>query len=470
MFPLLSRTYKLKRKNHKRKRGETRSDLTTFEIRPTKDKNGVGMFAISNIACGDIIISNEEPIVQCSSRPNRAICSFCATPIGTLRKDHLMVPYDLSLPFLDGDDDDPNGLVFTTSHVKCHQCKDTVWCSDLSCQTCKEQQHTIICPFSKPLKDFYDSCSKDTVPIFQLATKAVLVALSHFISASREEHLPIDQFYWWRDYGSHPLWWEVGGSDSKCDKKDKATRFVSVLQNALIQSAVSKKINVSESIVCEICSINHVGSILGMLQCNVMQYEYPSPAGQFLEQINEMLEDLEEQKIVLDEHVDCGSIIGSGLYPLLSLANHNCNPNASIEFLSESNRGSMVATRNISEGEEICITYVCNGGIGSGDSTEYFRQFHPTRTWKWLNDKLLQEGGDGDEQEDSEDEDEADQDANDGGERHSCDSSNNEGVKEDEEPNNLEGSTVTERAKALIEYGFQCKCALCLEQLLPQSS
>ena len=32
---------------------------------------------------------------------------------------------------------------------------------------------------------------------------------------------------------------------------------------------------------------------------------------------------------------------------------------------------------------------------------------------KWLNDRLLQEGGDGDEQEDSEDEDEADQDAND---------------------------------------------------------
>jgi len=200
-----------------------------------------------------------------------------------------------------------------------------------------------------------------------------------------------------------------------------------------------------------------------------MQYEYPSPAGQFLEQINEMLEDLEEQKIVLDEQVDCGSIIGSGLYPLLSLANHNCNPNASIEFLNESNRGSMVATRNISEGEEICITYVCNGGIGSGDSTEYFRHFQPTRTWKWFNDKLLQEGGDGVEQEDSEDEDEADQDANDGSARDSCDSSNNQELEEDEEPNNLEGSTVTERAKALIEYGFRCKCALCLEQLLPKS-
>lgn len=466
MFPLLSRTYNLK-KNHKRKRGEeTRSDQTrdtnlTFEIRPTKDKNGVGMFAISNIACGDIIVSDEEPIVQCSSR------SSCATPIGSLRKDHLMVPYDVSLPFFDGDDDE---LVFTTSHVKCHQCKDAVWCPDISCQTCKEQQHTFICPFSSPLKKFYDSCSKDTVPIFQLATKAVLVALSHFISASREEHLPIDQFYWWRDYGSHPLWWEVGGLDRKDDKKDKATIFVSVLQNALIQSAASKKIDVSESIVCEICSIGNVGSILGMLQCNVMQYEYPSPAGQFLEQMNEMLEDLEEQKIVLDEQVDCGSIIGSGLYPLLSLANHNCNPNASIEFLNESNRGSMVATRNISEGEEICITYVCNGGIGSGDSTEYFRHFQPTRTWKWFNDKFLQEGGDGDEQEDSEDEDEADQDTNAGGERDSCDSSNNQELEEDDEPNNLEGSTVAERAKALIEYGFQCKCALCLEQLLPQSS
>ena len=428
------------------------------------------MFAITNIACGDIIISNEEPIVQCSSRPNQAVCSSCATPIGTLRKDHLMVPHDVSLPFLDGDDDDPNGLVFTTSHVKCHQCKDAVWCSDTSCQTCKEQ-HEIICPFSSPLKGFYDSCSKDNVTIFQLATKAVLVALSHFISTSRKEELAIGQFYWWRDYGSHPLWWEVGSSDSKGDKKDRATRFVSILQHALIQSAASKRIDVSESIFREICSIDNIGSILGMLQCNVMQYEYPSPAGQFLEQINEMLEDVEEQKIVLDEQVECGSIIGSGLYPLLSLANHNCNPNASIEFLGESNRGSMVATRNISEGEEICITYVCNGGIGSGDSAEYFRHFQPTRTWKWLSDKLLQEGGDGDEEEDSGDEDEVvDQDTNDGSACDSCDSSNNKGVEEDEEPNKLEGSTVTERAKALIEYGFQCKCDLCLEQLLPQSS
>jgi len=124
-----------------------------------------------------------------------------------------------------------------------------------------------------------------------------------------------------------------------------------------------------------------------------MEYEFPSPAGQYREQI---IEDSCEQ-FAADEQ----PISGSGLYPLLSLANHDCNPNSSIEFLQESNRGAMVATRNISVGEEIVVTYVCNGAVGNGDGAEYFRHFSPTRTWKWLNDKLNNE-----EDEEEEDEDE----------------------------------------------------------------
>ena len=100
VIPSLSRTISLK-KNRKRKRDRG----IVFEIRATTDidKNGVGMFAVCNIACGDIIISHEEPIVATSARSNAVnkICSYCATPVGTLRKDHIKNYNDTEVPLND---------------------------------------------------------------------------------------------------------------------------------------------------------------------------------------------------------------------------------------------------------------------------------------------------------------------------------------------------------------------------------
>lgn len=148
--------------------------------------------------------------------------------------------------------------------------------------------------------------------------------------------------------------------------------------------------------ILQVCNLEHIGSILGMLQCNVMEYEYPSPICQYMEHVGEILEQVQEEsngdnagQSKLDDCQDDEShaialkagcewlvknilnktakeasgtandnqqiddnasattmtpppILGSGLYPLLTLANHDCNPNASIEYLHESNRGSMV--------------------------------------------------------------------------------------------------------------------------------
>lgn len=114
----LSRTYKYQpylpiNEHRKRKRSTSR---VSFEVRPTK--NGVGMFAINNISCGELIIDNEDPIVQCCStlphdKPNN-VCHTCATPIGTLRGSHLHAPNDLIFPYLE--DDDHQGLVL--QHLK----------------------------------------------------------------------------------------------------------------------------------------------------------------------------------------------------------------------------------------------------------------------------------------------------------------------------------------------------------------
>ena len=447
--PPLSRTFSLK-KNRKRKRD---NGIGVFEIRATADKNGVGMFAVCNISCGDLIISHEEPIVAASARSNTGnICSSCATPIGTLRKDHIKDYNDIDTvePLTDvfqgksGYDD----LVFTTSHTRCEECIADVWCSK-ECARNAHKQHRVFCKSNSLLQKLYEE-EEEYAIILRLATKTVALSLSHLNSLSKDKRAPTSQVFWWREYGSHPMWWEVGSNVQR--KKDKTLKFCHVLRKALMNSISLNNIDVEESVVQEICSIENVGSILGMLQCNVMEYEYPDPNAQFMEYI---FEDSYES-IDINE-----SISGSGLYPMLSLANHDCNPNASIEFLQESNRGSMIATRNISAGEEILITYVCNGGLGSGDDPQYFRHFNPTRSWKWLN-SIFNDQGQEDELEETLD-DHYSNDASENDED-SCDDCQPEHDDGANEQNMLEGSKVEERAKTLFEYGFDCKCNTCLRQ------
>ncbi|KAL7527844.1 hypothetical protein ACHAXR_002163 [Thalassiosira sp. AJA248-18] len=523
IFPPLSRTFKSQPylpNNHddsrKRKRSESK---ICFEVRPST--NGVGMFATKHISCGDLIIANEDPIVCCRSvtldHSISNTCNTCATPIGSLRKNHLMAPDDLILPYLDHDDE---RLVFTTTTIPC--CKEAAWCSN-KCYRKGRVQHDIVCN-SSSLKEFYSN--QENPIIFQLATQSITLIISHYFSDSlskkkEDSKTPIQQFYWWKDYGSHPLWWEVGSLTSRDTKKDQATKFCKVLQEVLIESDVCEK-SLAPDLISQVCNLENVGSILGMLQCNVMEYEYPSPIQQYMEHVGDILEQVQEESRLTEQSKldDCqggeddeshaaalkagcewlikrihnktaeetGSstandskdkqqtisnaattmtpppILGSGLYPLLTLANHDCNPNASIEYLQESNRGSMVATRDILVGEEICITYVVNGEVGGGDGCEYFRHFGPTRMWKWLNSN---DDDDGDEYDEScTTEQGLDENEEHDNDDHDCLASNDGSVEEqkNEEEQPPEGSNQIERANALLGYGFDCQCQRCLNE------
>ena len=270
VFPPLSRAYKSQPylpqgKNRKRKR----SQRCPFEVRPSR--NGVGMFATRLISCGDIIVANEDPIVHCgeiaSSSPEPRVCNACATPIGSLRDNHLMVPSseeDLILPYLD----DGRGLVFTTSSdiitTTCQTCEEAAWCSR-ECHQKELLQHAVVCS-STSLTDFYNA--RENPIIFRLATQSITLILSHLASLPKEEQHPIQRFFWWKDYGSHPLWWEVGSS--RGNKEVQATEFCNVLRGVLMEAVIQKRVEVDRASILQICTLENVGSILGMLQCNVM--------------------------------------------------------------------------------------------------------------------------------------------------------------------------------------------------------
>ena len=169
-------------------------------------------------------------------------------------------------------------------------------------------------------------------------------------------------------------------------------------------------------------------------------------------------------------------LVGTGLFPLLTLANHDCNPNASIEFLGECSKASMVARRHIQKGDEITITYVpagnddasdddsdardsdANNGTShdSAEASNRFKHFKPTRTWDYFS--KLEVWDDDDDADDDDDDDDGSDNDDDSGNDHDHD--DNDGG-EDGESTCLEGSTWQERERMLRPYGFICHCTRC---------
>jgi len=68
--------------------------------------------------------------------------------------------------------------------------------------------------------------------------------------------------------------------------------------------------------------------------------------------IDSLYVDMQE---VSGQFIDCE---GSGLYKLQSACNHSCDPNAEISFVHGNHTLSIVALRDISPEEEICISYL----------------------------------------------------------------------------------------------------------------
>ena len=547
-----------------------------FEVKECNNHGigvGVGMFARKNIRCGTLIIAHEEPIVNnvsfsstnaatnMTEEENNAekdkilnsmtplFCHECKTPLKTLQ-DHLLRahPKDIMhlpwLQLLEGTSGPE--LVFTNpdSILHCQDCQQVAWCSPHCAnindsfqihQQLQCNKHSCCSVSAQQLHQFYQSVENPT--IFQLAAQAIFriviileVLIAGLIDKKKQPSQDTDLFalleslLFWNDYGSHPLWWEVGMSEHKHIRQETTQRFAHLMQEFLLLLLQTNHQNIPKpSVISKLCSTDNIGHLLGMLQCNVMEFEYPSPLQQFLEHLEYLKEQLQEQDEEestdnnndddddddVQEHLNSLSnsnnnssnsnnnichahpIVGSGLYPLLTLANHSCDPNASIEFLQESNRGSMVAIRDIPMGQEICITYVPNGDLDPGkggnndsnDAAARFDAFQPTRTWKWSNRNnhnndnhkyAIKEENDDVTLEKEEDEEEHGTENEDAHHENNHNNGSTGAYDHDSSSNSLdessavdteelpEGTFQKERAKALLEYGFECRCQRCV--------
>jgi SET domain len=545
-----------------------------FHIRTCPEKNGIGMYASTNIPCGSLIVAHEDPIVSCvcdqlceyqnknTDLLESLYCEGCSTPVSSIER-HVdaaqkIIPNEQEelwhefRTFLFAVDNEVKQVVvgggtrpsepsMTFSDPKvstsCQSSCGATWCSErcyrlnkhfhelLYCEKSKKEQ---VSRFFSDLESLRDNVEMEDGEedandggsrsmIFRLAMQVVTLTLASILEdralvavygkipseplAPTFPEIPIlcndleSRYFWWREYGSHPLWHEINSLSSSnptnaClenlnrSRKDATQSFSNLMRSLVFESPRTRKIT---EIVQKLCSPQCIGEILGMLQTNVMEFSFPSPQQQLMSEFEYFVQDRSQNPDGNPSEIYnvpvVTPVIGSGLYPLLTLANHDCNPNARIEFLRESHCGSMVALRPIEPGEEITITYVPNGDyhehLESHDPNSYFQHFGSTKTWQWLRRPQCDVESDGEEEQEDDDEDGAVKDKV-GAKEPLIDMDNileetaeadlqsvsgspstTDNGEESESNTVKEGCKYTDRAMWLCDYGFECHCSRC---------
>ena len=489
----------------------------SFNVTPTL-LHGLATFATKNIMAGDII-TQEKPIVSTRSVKNEQhalLCDCCHCPIEHLRQQLL---HCLSNSTATKNDSQISKLPFPalgyepgpsytqSSSACCNQkfCP-VVWCA--TCSTAAQPEHLLLCKQATVENHTFHEHSIHTDPAYLLAAVVLvksLVAL-HTSNVNAANFLQLG--CWWKEY-NHPLWEELDIPQTLNETKQERKKDCQEAHFLLVQALTISVTKIYGSTSPLLPWMKHnitletYSQIMGMLSCNVMEIDFPSPVREYfftlpehqeiqtraksLEELNNnnnnnnskkrkrnISEQDKEWKSIqlLNKSIDdlissTPNCVGQGLYPVLSLSNHSCDPNASIEFLNENNTGSMVALRNIQKGEEITITYVPNGE-DTNFNPDRFRHFKPTRTWKYF-DNMVEEISSDEDEEEERVEDEKDEMGMNGNEKKGGEEDKEAvgdeevvGDEEGEEEEEEEGTSWQERRDALLSYGFVCRCSRCV--------
>jgi hypothetical protein len=455
--------------NKKRKRdsssaSKTNNSKTVISKCIHRKTSGFALISKTHIRCGEIIIS-EDPVLQIQTPgnelPNKIICSCCHRPLCGLRKQLKQINSICLPPFKRVPTDECIGF----------KCKD---CNTLWCKRCTKEKHAfqlikmshlLWCKHEPLVNQYLEYSTKQKMPQLLLAAQAFIKIISHSLILFKKDtdwqNIKENHIAWWRQY-AHPKWWNIHNSLSTEEKK-KRKRICNIAFNLLFK-VLKRRLKLLKKdfivpLLLQILSVEHFGEVMGMLSCNVMVIDITSPCQEYFQLFDQLNEKAKHRShnasLCIDNQTQVNSsdilpeaINGSGLYPLLSLANHHCDPNASIEFLSSFNKASLVATRNIQPNREIFITYIPTNNVNEIDfNPDRFRNYTPSRTFNELktyfetsDDEDSDEGG-GDEVDDT------------------C------SVLDYDNKDENDATGVKQRQEKLLEYGFKCKCTLCISEL-----
>ena len=327
------------------------SDLLRFTTFPNR---GRAVVAARDIAPGTPLI-DEEPLISMplpESREDVAACERCCRPLGTVDTQFSHLVTDLPpLPSLPMDEDDAT----FADDVRCpHGRCGARFCS-ADCLKKHAASHGYLCggrstAAAKALERF-EAHARATHETFMFGAKLVADAMAR---GGQQAYDDLCRIQWWEisDEGVSKSANDVkrAREDANCSRK---------LLLTLLSAAGAKPAQV------EWLTLDAWGGLLGAARRNAICVQLAHPLGEFVPALSEWLDERASAKEAkaLRPYLDAlpaplPDPLWTAVYPRISCLNHACKPNCEVRWLNEDHRGTVVATRAIAAGDELCITYI----------------------------------------------------------------------------------------------------------------
>nr|CAD7401676.1 unnamed protein product [Timema poppensis] len=320
---------------------------------------GKGLFATQCFNAGDIIFE-ERPLVCCQFSWNGAYryaaCDFCMRPLESTEENarRLTGKKDLVLPYPECCPTDKK------SHIQCKQCSVRYCCADCR-DAAWSQYHKTLCTQSRtrdpshPLEQLNDTWKQMHYP----PETATIMLVARMIANVRQAE---DQ------EGAFRLFMQF------CHKtKNEEEEFVHKLLGKPFSDQLQmlrEQINHALYADCVQQWLTPEGflSLVALVGTNG-QGVGTSPISEWVKNAS-ALELPEEEKKKLDKFIEnlydelskeAGTFLnseGTALYSLQSACNHSCDANAEVAFPYSNFQLVMRATKDITPGDEICVSYV----------------------------------------------------------------------------------------------------------------
>lgn len=362
-------------------------DKSQVEIRYIDDKKGRGLFALKNFAEGNIVLV-EDPVVCCQFSWNSTYgykaCDECMRPLETVQENAVRLTGrgDIVLPYADeccGTDKD--------SQVACDQCE-IQYCSIGCKSTAWETHHKTLClgngeKSKHPLYILNEQWKQMHFPPESNTVMLIPRILATLHQQQTQQSNPLGQFL----HFQHTF--RSTHDNTQIVHKFLGPAFVNqvnVLRD-LLHTAMRSLLRESTALCDDLLSEDGFHALLAMIGTNG-QGVGTSAISHWVEMCsgsNDNLTMSESERADLDAYIDhlyeqleehTGTEFlnneGIGLYAVQSAANHSCAPNAECQFKDNCSRLSLVALRDIKQGEEIMISYL--GECAQSDRGEKRRE------------------------------------------------------------------------------------------------
>ncbi|EDV22754.1 uncharacterized protein TRIADDRAFT_28394 [Trichoplax adhaerens] len=247
------------------------------------------------------------------------------------------------------------------NYVKCPRCQVTMYCSSTCLEKAVKEYHRSLCCGSNNCRPDHslNRLRETWRNIHYPPETSSIMLIAKMIAMIEQADDPMDVLKLFSQFSR-----VTANNEAHVAHKLFGKQFVEqieILRLELINTLPSSKIT-------EWYTPGGFRSLLAMIGTNgqgiasssFSQYARNVDAAKFEKQEEDYINSFLDQ-LYADMNEESGDFLdceGSGLYLLQSCCNHDCSPNVEINFLDNNATLTVKAIRNISEGQELCISYI----------------------------------------------------------------------------------------------------------------